>query len=70
MKKNRTLLTKTQISELEEDKIGRPVLALNENDHRDGETDGDLKLQTGTETKKQQQKQTQMHMYFERFCGK
>jgi len=44
MKKNRTLLTKTQISELEEDKIGRPVLALNENDSVKIEIDNNKKF--------------------------
>ena len=54
MKKNRTLLTKTQISELEEDKIGRPVLALNENDSVKIEIDNNKKFNLETQDEKQQ----------------
>ena len=54
MKKYRTLLTKTQISELEEDKIGRPVLALNENDSVKIEIDNNKKFNLETQDEKQQ----------------
>jgi len=53
MKKNRTLLTKTQISKLEEDDIGRPVLALNENDSVKIEIDNNKKFNLETQDEKQ-----------------